>query len=357
MLKSPNFAADTVSPYFENRLSEREQTKWRPLFDVLRTWIVFKDPPDHARLRGLMRGAFTPRVVEAIRPAVQRMASTLLPAGEGRHEVNLIEEFAFPLPAWVISSMVGVHQEDLWLVSEWSKDIVEVAQGSLGSGDRRQRAQTAMLEFREYLRPIVEDRRRNPRDNDLLTELITAETESHQLTVDELLGGAILLLVAGHETTQNLLANCVIALARNPEQYRRLKEDRSLVRGTVEETLRFDGPVKSLLRVAVDEVQIGAVTVAKGDRVLISVAGANRDPRKFNDPDFFDVGRDASAQLTFGQGIHYCLGAPLARLETQEALNLILDRYRSVRLLTDRIEYDPKVIARTPLSVPVEFTS
>lgn len=352
-MRDPRLKADTVTPYFENKLTDRERTKWHPLFDVLSSWIVFMDPPDHSRLRRLMNRAFTPRVVEAMREDIARLANDLLDDIEERESFDIVSDFAFPLPANVISVMLGARPDDLWIMRDWSRDAVTVSLGGVGVEDRRQRAQTALLEFKEYLRPVLADRRANPRENDLITELLAAQEEGEKLTVDEILASAMLLLIAGHETTQNLIANSVVTLLNHPDQFDLLRDEPTHTRNAVEEVLRYDAPVKATIRQVSEPMEIRGQQLAENDRVLVVFSSANRDPDKYANADEFDIMRGDASHLTFGQGIHFCLGAPLARLETQVALEALMQRLPKLELNGETIEYEPKLITRAPVAVPV----
>lgn len=355
-LRDKRLASDTFTPFYD-RLPQNAQVKWRPLCNTMTSWLSFMDPPEHTRLRRVVTKAFTPRIVEAMRPDIRRVAGTLLEdAIDGDGCLDLVPAFAYPLPATVVALMLGVRHEDLWIIQEWAQDILLVSLGG-EAPDRFQRAQSSMLEFKEYLRPLVAERRRGPRESDLLSELVSVEDGGRALTEEEILATAILLLIAGHETTQNLIVNAIVNLLRHPQQLARLRDDRSLMVSAVEEALRFDGPVKGRIRQVVDPIEIDDQVLEPPERVFIATAAANRDPDQFVDPDTFDIARTENRHLGFGTGIHFCLGAPLARLETEIALDLLLSRYSTLRLKTEAIDYDRKLVMRSARSVVLRAIS
>lgn len=353
-LRDQRLASDTFTPFYDN-LPAKAQVKWRPLRNTLTSWLSFMDPPSHTRLRRVITKAFTPRVIEAMRPVITEAASGLLDDAldtDGR--IDLVPNFAYPLPARVIALMLGVNAADLWIIHEWAQDILLVSLGG-EAPDRFQRAQSSILEFKEYLRPLIADRKARPRQHDLLTELVTAEDDGRRLRDDEILATAILLLIAGHETTRNLIANAIVNLLRHPEQLQSLCNDTSLLASAVEEVLRFDGPVKGRVRHVTAPLEVGAALLQPGDRVFIATAAANRDPGQFADPGSFIVTRRENRHLGFGTGSHFCLGAPLARLEAQIALGLMIRYQPGLSLETNEIEYDRKLVMRSAKSVVLSF--
>jgi cytochrome P450 len=287
--------------------------------------MLNSDPPDHTRLRKLVARAFTMRRVELMRPRVEEITEDLLAGLSG--EVDLVDEFAFPLPVTVICELLGVPHADRDDFREWSTALVSAASAeSVGQASQSMSA---------YLRALIDTKRAAPAD-DMLSALVQTQEDGDVLTEVELVSMAFLLLVAGHETTVNLIANSVLALLRNPDQLAALRADPRLLPGAVEEFLRYESPVNhATLRYTVAPTAIGDVTVPAGEFVMISLASANRDDARFSDGDSLDVTRSASGHLAFGHGIHFCLGAPLARLEGQVAIGRLVERFPNMRLAVD----------------------
>jgi len=312
------------------------------------------DPPDHERLRALVSKAFTPRLVERMRGRVQGIAGALLDAPEGRGEMDLIDDYAFPLPVTVIAELLGVPTEDRDRFREWSDAAV--------SGNASQEYMETILiphmqAFTDYLRAMFEEKRRNPKD-DLISALVQAEEAGDKLSEDELLGMVFLLLIAGHETTVNLIGNGVLALLEHPDQLQSLRGDPSLTKSAVEELLRYDGPVEtSTERFAREDVAIGRTVIPKGEMVLVVIAAADHDPERFQEPDTLDIARTDNKHLAFGKGIHHCLGAPLARMEGQIAISTLFSRMPNLRLKGSpkSLNWRSGMILRGLKALPVEF--
>lgn len=299
-------------------------------FAALDMHLLNSDPPDHERLRKLVNKAFTARRVEQLRPRITAITEGLLDDIPARREVDLLVAFAFPLPVTVICELLGVPVADRDQFRAWSATIVS----ETVSSDVAQAHLTAMM---GYFRDLVAARRREPAD-DLLSALISARDEGDRqteikLSENELLSMAWLLLVAGHETTVNLIGGGVLALLQHPGELARLRADPALLGGAVEELLRYVSPVNdATLRFTAEPVDLGGVHIGAGQVVLVSLAGANRDPSRYAGPEELDVGRDSTGHLAFGHGIHYCVGAPLARLEAEIAFGALLRRFGSITL-------------------------
>ncbi len=300
------------------------------------------DPPDHTRLRGLVSKAFTPRAVRELGPRIQELVDELLDAAAGRGRIDLISDFAFPLPVIVIAEMLGVPAQDRERFREWSDDIA-LSVNPLLNSEQIERVQQATEELFEYFEGIIEQRRQAPQ-NDMISALLAAEEEGDRLTHEELLSTLMLLLVAGNETTRNLIGNGMLALLKNPAQLQRLREHPELLDSAINELLRYDSPVQMDARNAIDDVEIGGKRIAAGQRILAIVGAANRDPQVFANPDELDIGRDEVSHLSFGRGIHYCLGSPLAILEGRIAFSSLLDRYSSLRLASEPVFKDQIVL-------------
>jgi cytochrome P450 len=330
VLKDDTFAKDKL-----NAMDAEQQAKtpWVPGFlKPLERNMLDLDNPDHARLRALVSRAFTPRLIEQLRGRIEALCEELLDHMQrvrGRRDgIDLVAGYALPLPATVIAELLGVPAEDHARFHRWSNRLVSVS-----SGRDMWRAIPAAYSFVRYLRKLVERRRADPED-DLITALIRAEEAGDKLSEDELLAMAFLLLVAGHETTVNLIASGTLALLEHLGQAERLRRDLSLMKPAVEELLRYTSPVEMATeRYTREDTEIAGTTIPRGELVLAVLGSANRDERHFEDPDSLDLARDPNRHLAFGRGgVHHCLGAPLARMEGQIALNALLRRFPGARL-------------------------
>ncbi|WP_412544060.1 cytochrome P450 [Longispora sp. K20-0274] len=318
------------------------------VLEAMNTHMLTADPPDHTRLRRLVSAAFTNRRVDLLRPRIEEITTGLLDAMAGRDEVDLIDAFAFPLPIQVICELLGVPAEDRESFREWSDTIVT---GVL-AGDRLPWAFASML---DYLREMLARKRVEPAD-DLVSALIEVREEGDRLAENELTSTVFLLLIAGHETTVNLLGNAVYLLLSQRERWEELRADPELLPSAIEEFLRYESPVETAtFRIAVADVELGGVTIPAGDPVLIGLLSGNRDDRRFAAAERFDLARRDNAHLAFGHGIHYCLGAPLARLEARIALGALLARYGDLRLAVDPADvlWRPGVLMRGLTGLPV----
>jgi unspecific monooxygenase len=318
--------------------------------------FLFMDPPDHTRLRGLVTKAFTPRVIENLRPRVEAIVRELLDAaGERGGSIEIIEELAYPLPVVVISEMLGVPREDNETFKGWSREMARSLDPEFVlPPEVNARREKAVSEFRDYMVDLIAKRRARPGD-DLLSALIAAEEEGSKLTEAELLSTAILLLIAGHETTVNLIGNGTLALLRNPDQMQRLRDDPSLIKTAIEELLRFDPPVQLTGRYALEDIEISDRVIPKDTQTILLLGAANRDPAQFADPERLDIGRADNRHLAFGMGIHFCLGAPLARIEGQIAIGEFVRRVEAPRLVEDPPPYKENITLRGIASLPVAF--
>jgi len=347
-LRDPRLAKEAIASFVAARFGAPVPAMGLSMLD--------RDPPDHTRLRGLVSKAFTPRVVEGLRPRIQDIVDGLLDRVATRGSMDVIEEFAYPIPVAVICEMLGVPIEDHERFKGWSLDI---ARGLdliwLGpDSDVGRRSVASRHALAEYFRGLIAQRRAAPR-SDLLSGLIAAEEAGDKLNEMELLATCILLLIAGHETTVNLIGNGMLALLRHRDQLERLQRDPGLITSAVEELLRFDGPVQRTARIPSEDVTFGRYTIAKGEMVMPFMGAANRDPAQFPDPDRLDIGRSDNRHIAFGWGIHFCLGAPLARIEGQIAINTLLRRLPKVALTTEVPEYRPSLTLRGLKALPVSF--
>jgi cytochrome P450 len=309
------------------------------------------DPPDHTRMRKLVSAAFTARRVEALRPRIQEITDTLLDAMTAAGETDLIDAFAFPLPIQVICELLGVPLDDRDEFRDWSNTIIA---GTL-AGDRLQPAAQAMV---GYLDALLDRKRADPTD-DLLSALIAVRDGGDRLTEGELSSMVFLLLVAGHETTVNLIGNAVHTLLTHPEALAALRADPTLLPGAIEEFLRYEAPVETAtFRITTEPVEIAGVTVPENQVVLLSLLAANRDPDRFSDAEVFDLSRADGQHVAFGHGIHHCLGAPLARLEGQIAIGSLLARFPNLELAVpaDQLAWRPGVLLRGLEHLPVRYS-
>ncbi|MEH6971642.1 MULTISPECIES: cytochrome P450 family protein [unclassified Bacillus (in: firmicutes)] len=336
-------------------LSQKQINKMFPTLerDLLINHMLSSDPPDHARLRNLVHKAFTPKMIEELRDRIQEITDTLLDEVQNKGKMNLVDEFAFPLPIIVICEMLGIPPEDRDQFREWSDTLIEAS----NRPEKIQKARPTFQSFIKYMGHLIEDRRKNSTE-DLVSALIHAETEGEKLTEKELYSMILLLIVAGHETTVNLIGNGVLALLQHPKQLENLKSNPELISSAIEEVLRFYGPVElATNRWAGEDVLIHEKLIRKGDMVVVALASANRDESKFENPDLFDITRKNNRHLGFGMGIHYCLGAPLARLEGQIALLTLLRRMPNLQLNTDAktLKWRPTYLMRGLIELPVMF--
>ncbi|WP_328466019.1 cytochrome P450 [Actinoplanes sp. NBC_00393] len=315
---------------------------------VLSRHMLAVDPPDHTRLRRLVSAAFTARRIEGLRPRIEEITGDLLDAMAGGERADLIDAFAFPLPIQVICELLGVPPGDRDAFREWSNVIVAGSQ----SGDRLEPAIRAMV---GYILALLAERRTSPGD-DLLSGLIQVRDEQDRLTEAELSSMVFLLLIAGHETTVNLIGNGAYLLLRERDRWERLRAEPGLLPTAIEEFLRFEGPVEtSTFRVATEDLEIGGVTVSAGDPVVVVLLSANRDGDRFPAADELRLDRTQNPHLAFGHGIHYCLGAPLARLETQVAFTALLARHPGLRLAVppEDLRWRPGLLLRGLETLPV----
>ena len=323
-----------------------------PLVEMQRNWMLLRDPPAHTRLRTLVHKAFTPRTIEQLRSHVEEIVRDLLDEAEAKGSMDLIADLAFPLPVTVIAEMIGIPTADRDIFRHWSHDLAFTLELT-DDAEIYAKGAAATVELSRYLHDKVRDCRRTPKE-DLLSALVAAEEAGDRLTEDELISTVILLLVAGHETTVNLIGNGVLALMRHPDQLARLQADTSLVRNAVEEILRYDSPVQLTARLALEDVRIGEHTVRRGQQVATLLGAANRDPKQFPDPNTFDITRaGADKHIGFGAGIHFCLGAPLARMEGAIALRQLVERFPNLSIGDDPLAYRATYVLRGLETLPM----
>jgi cytochrome P450 len=334
-------------------LSPEELAKLPPQsFDVMSASLLENDGETHRRLRSLVHKAFTPQLIEHLRPRIEAICAEMLDRVAGKGEMDLMGDYAFPLPIIVICEMLGVPGEDRDNFRAWSNTLLNQS-----SGGDMMKVQQSMMALLGYLRGVINDRRKNPQD-DLITHLVQVEEAGDQLNEIELLAMVFLLLVAGHETTVNLIGSGMLALLEHPTQLQKLRDNPSLIRTAIEELLRFTSPVEnSTQRYTNQDVVVSGVLIPRGELVLVSLASANRDPEQFENPETLDITRADNKHIAFGFGAHYCLGAPLARMEGAIAIPMLLERMKHLKLAIDpsRLKWRPSLFVRGVDSLPVTF--
>lgn len=327
-----------------------------PMWQSARRWIMYQDGDQHRRVRGLLTSTFTPRTVEALRPYVADLVEGHLDRLSGRDEFELVSELAFPLPVTVIGELIGIPEPDRAQFRDWSRDILSVVAAGEPAPADMEVANRATLDSEAYLRDLVRARVRSPLD-DLATRLSLAEVDGERLTEDEVVSNLNVLVGAGFETTVFMLGSSVLALLDHPDQLVRLQARPDIIKGAVEELLRFEAPVLSPNpRVPVKDIVVCDVQVAAGERVIVLPAAANRDPLHVSSPDSLDLLRPNPRPFTFGAGFHFCAGAALARMEIQECLVRLFTRFPSLSRASDTVDWAPSFLFRGPRSLPLRVS-
>jgi cytochrome P450 len=361
------------------RLSSNNQQIAQPVYHSFSKTVFYADPPYHTHLRGLMNHAFTPRRVEQLRPYVQHTVDELLTAAQAKGEMDVIHDLAYPLPVMVIAELLGLPASDRARFKHWSDDLFAIL-GTVRHKSQHllERAAQSLAEMTDYVRDLSQSRREDPQD-DLLSallastddgylayhqdlfahpptdQLIREHTTSSSLTEDELVANINILLSTGHETTTHLIGNGVLALLQNPDQKQKLHEHPDLLPAAIEEVLRYDNPVQITYRAVLEDAEIHGKTIRAGDLVNTIIGSANRDDSHYAEPDQFDITRSEGRHLGFGLGIHFCIGAPLVRLEAEVAFESVLRRYPNLNLATDDLQWQEHPIFRGLKSLPVNF--
>lgn len=326
----------------------------RALVELQSNWMLFQNPPDHTRLRSLVHKAFTPRRVEQLRDKIQAITNRLLDKVQAEGKMDVIADLAYPLPVTVIAEMLGVPREDQTKFHDLSNALARTLDLTEDPAVYERGAQAAIA-FTHYIKNLVTQRRADPQD-DLLSALIAVEEAGEKLSEAELYATFTLLFVAGHETTINLIGNGVLALLRHPDQMQLLTTNPDLIKSAIEELLRYDSPVQMTSRIVFEDLELRGHTFRRGQQVSFMLGAANRDPEQFENPNNLDITRERNQHLAFGSGIHYCLGAPLARLEGQIAINTLLRRMPNLTLTTDKPEYVDNYLLRGLKTLPVSFS-
>ncbi|GAB6459451.1 cytochrome P450 [Bacillus tropicus] len=321
--------------------------------DHLTTHMLNSDPPNHSRLRSLVQKAFTPKMIAQLDGRIQRIADDLISDIERKGTLNLVDDYSFPLPIIVISEMLGIPKEDQAKFRIWSHAVI----ASPETPEEIKETEKQLSEFITYLQYLVDMKRKEPKE-DLVSALILAESEGHKLSARELYSMIMLLIVAGHETTVNLITNTVLALLENPNQLQSLKDNPKLIDSAIEEGLRYYSPVEvTTARWAAEPFQIHHQTIQKGDMVIIALASANRDETVFENPEIFDITRENNRHIAFGHGSHFCLGAPLARLEAKIAITTLFNRMPKLQIKGNReeIKWQGNYLMRSLEELPLTF--
>jgi cytochrome P450 len=346
-----SMSSDRLRPFFAT-LPPAEAAKVGELVRYLTLWMVFRDPPEHTRLRRLAAKVFNVRSINALRPGIESLTAWLLDSLADKKEFDFIADFAMPLPALVIMDMLGAPREELSRLKRLSDEMALFIGSARDAPEKYQRAGAATREMADLFRELITARRASPQ-RDLLSELVALDDAGDRLSEDELVATCILLLFAGHETTTHHLANGLLALMRFPDELMKLRANRALAPAAVEELLRYDGPIGAQVRIVQEAHTLHGRQLNPGDRVFLLMNAANRDPRAYDQPDRLDLMRNGVPHLTFGFGMHICLGFPLARLEGQVALPAVLARWRRLELAGEPLQWMDSMVLRGMKAMPV----
>ncbi|QGQ45891.1 cytochrome P450 [Metabacillus sediminilitoris] len=339
---------------FQNRIPlPQTSKKYECLKNIQHDMMLFKNQPDHKRLRFMVSNVFTPRMVEYLRPFIHETVNDLLHQFQHKKSMDVVSDFAFPLASLIIAKIIGVPQEERYQFKKWSADLIQTidftrSRTTLDNGNEM----TIIL--RDYFKGLIKKRKNSP-EEDLISLLIKAEQIGDRLTDEEVIATCILLVIAGHETTVNLISNSILTLLNHPQQLMELKEKSFLIEGAVEEFLRFESPTQMTARIASEDIKINQTTIKKGNQVYILLGAANRDPNKFQDAHLFDIMRDPNPHLAFGYGSHFCLGAPLARLEAQIAIKSLLAWKDNLQLAASDLQWRKLIGFRSLSELHITF--
>ena len=348
LFSSEVFRRDPRPPY--PPIPETDMELYASVRTFFGDFFIQHDRPEHTEMRKVVHGYFTPNAMEAWRPLVQKVIRDLLDEAEANGHMDVMRDLATPLPVMVIAQMLGLPDQDRPFLRGLAQKLLFIGRGDLNRMGPLTEGITGLV---KYLSPVIDERRARPGE-DLLSVLASGETRG-AYTREEVVANAVLLLLAGHETTINLICNGALALIRHPEQWSLLQRNPGLAVGATEECLRYDPPVKSLQRIAADDIQLRDTVIRKLDRARWFITAANRDPAKFPDPDRFDITRDPNPHVAFGSGVHHCLGATLARVEGQEAFKALVQRFPALELGTQGLEYQPSITFRSVKTLPVTW--
>lgn len=357
LLRDNNFGVFDIPSRIERKslfLERKKLGELRTLASAMRRWLMLCDPPDHTRLRSLVNRSFTPTAVESLRPRIQKTVDRLIAQARISGWMDIVNDLACPLAVTMIASMLGVPEEAHASVSRWADGLSRVLD-PLRSLEQYAEMNNVAQEFLAYFRGLFAERRKNPK-NDLISSLIAVTDQGDRLTEDEMLSVCMLMFIAGEKTTVNLIGNGMLALLRNRGEFERLRQEPTLIRGAIDEILRYDSPVQLNTRVPKKDFVLHGQTIPAGDLIYFALGAANRDSSQFPDPDKFDITRLANRHLAFSGGIHYCLGAALALIEGQIALGTLVREFPDMALVPGETEWMKEIIFRGPQTLPVTFT-
>lgn len=344
-------SSDRLRPFFA-ALPGGEASRMGELIRYLTLWMVFRDPPEHTRLRRLAAKVVNVRSINALRPNIEGLTAWLLAQIGDRTQLDFIEDFALPLPGLVIMDALGVPRNELARIKHLSDEMALFIGSARAASEKYERAAAATREMAERFRELIAERRASP-TSDLLSQLVHLDDDGERLSEDELVATCVLLLFAGHETTTHHLANGLLALLAFPAEMQKLREHPRFAAAAVEELLRYDGPIGAQVRIVLEEQVLHGKPLRAGERVFLMMNAANRDPRAYEDPDRVDLDRDGVPHLSFGFGPHICLGFPLARLEGQIALPAVLKRWRRIELASEQLEWQDSLVLRGMKAMPL----
>ncbi|MED1122358.1 cytochrome P450 [Bacillus atrophaeus] len=338
---------------FKNRIPLPENSqKYSELKNMQHHMMLFKNPPDHKRIRMLVSRAFTPRFAESYRPYINETVNVLLNEVQYKRTMDVVSDFAFPLASLIIAKMLGVPAGESLQFREWAASLIQTIDFTR-SRKELTKGNDKAIKLIAYFKDLIQQKKHNPQ-NDLISMLMK-EQQDDRLSDEELLATCILLVIAGHETTVNLISNSILSLLNHPEKLMELKEKPSLIESAVEEFLRYESPTQMTARVASEDIEMNGMMIKKEEHVYILLGAANRDPKKFTHPHVLDITRNPNPHLAFGQGIHFCLGSSLARLEAQIAICALLQRIPNLQLSTPNVQYRKLIGFRSLTELPVTF--
>lgn len=355
-LHDPRFSPGGGIAAMFSRLGDDEREETQPLQRHLSMWLGTLDPPDHTRVRMLMNKAFTPRLVELLRPFIQSVTDELIDNVKHTGRMDIVSDLAIPLPALVIAHMLGTPREDYERFMHWTLGISDLIGDACATPEIVRNAQKCVLEMVDHLRALLERRRHSEPQNDLINNFILAASQENRISEEEVLANCVMLLFAGHGTITAMISTHLLVLLQNPDVLETLRRDPSRTPAAIEEMLRFDSPCQMIRRVATQNVQFNDTLIREGELVWLHLGAANRDQDHCPFPDKLDISRKSPGHLGYGASIHYCLGAALSRVETEIAINTILRRLPDVRLESGELEWYPDPTARALKSLPVVFT-
>ena len=351
VVMSPTMSSDRLRPFYEALRDERREIL-SGVMRYLNEWLVFKAAPEHTRLRKMMNAVFSLQLVQSLEPQIRRTVEDLFAQVERGRAFDFVRDVAVLLPAYVILDMMGLPRSDFPMIKEWSDDLRLFIGTSRSDENKYQKARSGADHMSAYFRGVITLRRANPTD-DVISKMMGARDDQGPLNEDELVAMCMLVLFGGHETTTNLLGSAVVALLEHPDQQQLLRSNPQLMDSAVEEFLRYDGPSNSIARVVAVDHELHGKSLKAGDRVFAMINAANRDPRRFERPHELDLRRSPNRHLTFGQGLHFCLGAPLARLEAKACVSTLLARFPAMSFGPGEVHWMDALVMRGPSSLPL----